>query len=107
MIGDRRKKYTKISSMVEAQDVAPFQLAVGNIIRLHFDGLQRRPVKKKKPCPEANARKPRKSKAQKRAEKKAKLEAVKASLCLTCSMVCAQVIGADARYVMIVVRSVC
>ncbi|CAK0843806.1 unnamed protein product [Prorocentrum cordatum] len=78
MIGDRRKKYTKISSMVEAQDVAPFQLAVGNIIRLHFDGLQRRPVKKKKPCPEANARKPRKSKAQKRAEKKAKLEAVKA-----------------------------
>merc|ERR1740138_421988 len=41
----KRKKSSKISTVIKAQDMARFQLALGNIMRLHMDGLKR-PAKK-------------------------------------------------------------
>mmetsp|Transcript_34957 Transcript_34957/g.88035 ORF Transcript_34957/g.88035 Transcript_34957/m.88035 type:complete len:170 (-) Transcript_34957:8-517(-) len=36
------QKKSKISTVIYAKDMARFQLALGNIIRLHMDGLKRR-----------------------------------------------------------------
>mmetsp|Transcript_18831 Transcript_18831/g.28036 ORF Transcript_18831/g.28036 Transcript_18831/m.28036 type:complete len:133 (-) Transcript_18831:118-516(-) len=40
------KKVSKISCLVSAKDTVRFQLALGNVMRLHMDGLKRREKKK-------------------------------------------------------------
>mmetsp|Transcript_1972 Transcript_1972/g.4018 ORF Transcript_1972/g.4018 Transcript_1972/m.4018 type:complete len:132 (+) Transcript_1972:73-468(+) len=65
------KKVSKISCLIDAKDTVRFQLALGNVMRLHMDGLKR---PKKKPDDKRKAKPvkkdaPEKAKAEKPAKK--------------------------------------
>mmetsp|Transcript_29241 Transcript_29241/g.66269 ORF Transcript_29241/g.66269 Transcript_29241/m.66269 type:complete len:131 (-) Transcript_29241:116-508(-) len=64
------KKVSKISCVIDAKDTVRFQLALGNVLRLHMDGLKRKKKQEAGKGPKgAKKDKPEKVKVDKPAKK--------------------------------------